>query len=220
MSAPFNFPREYGKLGNWPGTINANQAQVLLMQALGNKQNAKFVELGFDGGRTTIVLNWAASQLDATIDCVSVVDPESILWFNRACMLHRMDRGKVRSHVDLAPFACNMLVINASVSPSLPAIKQWYDAMDLGGAVVTFNGDLGLGEKILGNHGMAVYIKPGPKIIDKVLDNVVSEFSKPKLVALDNGSALHGGGSDRKRDRKRNGTDPEVHAPVVASEGS
>ena len=221
MSAPFNFPHEYGKLGNWPGSINANQAQTLLMQASNQNQGAKFVELGFDGGRTTIVLNWAASQLDASIDCVSVVDNESIIWFNRARILHRMNREKVTAHVNPSPFACDLLVINAGVSPMIHATNDWYEAMPIGGIIVALGaGELGLGEKVLSNQGVSIYIKPGPKLIDKVIDNVVNEFSKPKLVAVDNGTAFHGGGGSRKRFRKGDGADSEIHEAVVANEGS
>ena len=221
MSAPFNFPKEYGRMGNWPGSINANQAQALFMQALNQKPNARFVELGFDGGRTTIVLNWAASQLDAAIDSVSVADPESIIWFNRALTLHRMNREKVKAHVELKPFACDMLVINPGVSIDLPAIDDWYALMPPGGTVVVFNNDnFARGEKILNALGIAVYIKPTVKVMDRIIGNVVNEFSKEKSMAMDNVTALHGGSGSRKRLRKGDGTDSEVHAPVVANEGS
>ena len=222
MSAPFNFPREFGKMGNWPGSIDANQAQILLVQALNMKPKAKFVELGFDGGRTTIVLNWAAQQLEATIDCVSNGDNDGLLWFNRACVLHRLNREAVKLHGKLAPFACDLLAVNPEASLDQSTIKSWYAAMPSGGIVVSFGGvnDLGIPNRTVGVPGVSVYVKPGATVMDKVINHVVGELSKPKLVAVDNGAALHGGSGSAKRLRKGNGADPEVHAPVVANEGS
>lgn len=222
MSAPFDFPREYGKLGNWPGSINFTQAQTLLVNAVNLKRGAKFVELEFDGGRTTVVLNWAAKQLDATIDCVAAPDNDSVLWFNRALVLHGMNRGKAQLRANVTPFACDLLVVNAGSLQKKALVNDWYAAMPSGGTMIAF-GDaaaLDFPNKTLAVPGVAVFVKPGKAVMDKVIDHVVSEFSKPKLMAVDNGTPLRSGGGSGKRIRKGDGADPEVHAPVVANEGS
>lgn len=228
MSKPFHLPSEFGKLGNWLGSLNFNQAQTILIEASQRPQGAKFVELGFDGGRSTVVLNWAASQVGASIDVVSVTDPEASLWFKRAVLLFKMDRKLVVGHMDLAPKPCDLLLINPGVARVLPAVFDWLRLVDLGGVVISVGEPLGAPEggfkRVVQQPGLEVYHREQntERIINRAIDSVVKEFSKKGDGPLDNNqrAKLHGLRGGKKRDGEGNGADTKVHAPVEPDQGS
>lgn len=232
MSAPFHFPTEYGRMGNWPGSIGPNQAQALLIEAVTHKAGAKFVELGFDGGRTTIALNWAIRDLaDAHLFVAPVMNDETGLWFRRAQILHRMDSEKVTGHETLEPFSADLIVMN----PAMPFAHRWVELAPAGASIAIIGkerGDATGMQEVLSQPGITIWKKlAGPShAIERAISSVVDEFSenKPgggfegKTVLLDSNhrAKIHSLRRGKERPRDGDSADTKVHAPVDADQGS
>lgn len=225
MSAPFHFPTEYGKVGNWPGSLGPMEAQALLLEAMTHKPGAKFVELGFDGGRTTIALNWAARDLGAQIFCLPVGQDESGLWFKRASILFSMDREKVTAHEALAPFAADLIVMN----PNQPVAQDWIDLAPVGASIVALGARkinaTGAIKETLSQPFITIFkkIAEPTRAIDRAIATVVDHFSENKTARpLDNNqrAKIHSLRRDKKRSSDGNGTDTQVHEAVAANKGS
>ena len=189
MGAPFHFPTEYGKLGNWPGSLGAVQAQTLLMEAVTHGRDERFVELGFDGGRTTIVLSWAAREVGARVDSTAVRHDETGLWFRRAHVVFKMSE-RVQGHEALAPFPADLIVINPSVPISLNEVGEWLRLANNGASIVRIGpddvGELGTFKRTITSPGVNVWKKlTDGGAMERAIENVVSEFSENKRVHLD-----------------------------------
>ncbi len=221
MSAPFHFPSEYGRIGNWPGSIGPNQAQALFVEAMTHKKGAKFVELGFDGGRTTVVLNWAARDIeDSHIYCLAVANDETGLWFRRTQILHKL---KASGHESLEPFACDMLVLNSSASLAMPVVNDWLRATASGAVVVRLGNHEEIGKDFtesLRAPGVTIWRKNAvipSHVFNKAIDNVVASIKSVDKNPNFKVRSLH---KRDERHRNTDGTGAELHAPVDADQGS
>ncbi len=94
MVLDVDFPTLHGKVGNWPGDINPQCAEVIYNTALSFKDKgnaAIFVDMGTGPGRSTIFLASAAQQIGAKVYAIDDwLEPASRLWFDRAMRLFRM----------------------------------------------------------------------------------------------------------------------------------
>jgi len=219
MSAPFHFPSEYGKIGNWPGSLGPNQAQALFMEAVTHKKGAIFVELGFDGGRTTIVLNWAAREIeDAKIFSASVKQDETGLWFRRAQVVFKMACAVGQEL--LKPFPADMLVMN----PSMPFDHEWIDIAPVGASIIRIGEAppaVNALKEIVRAPGITIWHKlVEPKhVINRAIDTVVSEFTASSPMDKNTRAKIHSLRDRKERPRNRDGTDTELHDPVAADQG-
>lgn len=223
MNQPFNFPIEYGKIGNWPGTINHLQAQFLYSYGVQCKPGARFVEVGFDGGRTTIALGWAAYEIGATIEPIDVAPGAMRFWLNRAVSLFRI---KLAS----SPAPSDLIVINAGAPISDSLLKSLHP-----GAVVIKLGSAGESpsREFIELHRtqgqVVVWQKTNEaQIVNAAIDKVVGDVSAV-AEAVENirpsGHVMDAGGSpkvrslrgDKERNRDRGGADTPLDAQVVGS---
>lgn len=218
MSAPFDFQKAYGKLGNWPGSIGVLAAQTVYMFASQCAPNSKFVEVGFDGGRTTIALNWAASVLDAKI--IVGVGPEGTGWLNKAIQLYKM-HGRV-SMVQQVPGDADLYVFNARA-----AIDNKDVEMIKPNAIIIKIGTVNLNDARLSlisqSPEVTVWQRTGQDlIVNKAIDSVVNEIGGEKIVALDahRSAELHSGSKNPKRHRGGGSADNKVHAIVDANKAA
>lgn len=108
---PFDFPKAWGKLGNWPGYTNVNAAQTILQKTSELKPDAGIAVLGFDGGRTLIVAGWGARQFSLKVNLIMprAEDPDSELWYYRATRLFDLEKIVTRTEDD-TPRPYDMLV--------------------------------------------------------------------------------------------------------------
>ena len=121
----------WGKLGNWPGQISIIGAQALIQTMSLFKPGAQIVQLGFDGGRATIVAGWAASSNGHKITVVGQPAPDQSteIWYNRAVHLWSMRTFCERSY-ESEPFECDMIIGNRYDE----FIEEWSSYLRIGGA--------------------------------------------------------------------------------------
>jgi len=225
MNPPLNFPVEYGKLGNWPGTINPVQAQVIYSFAARLPKEANIIELGFDGGRTTIVLTWAAREISAIIDVLDVKQGAMRFWFNRVASL--FGRTPIRAHEEVVPlFTAHMIVLNAGVS--IESASRWIRALRPGGFVVKIGqagtpAGLDLIELANVNGQVIAWQKNDTaNIVNRAIDNVVGEMSQGGAVEpldKDRGSKVRSLRGDKERKGNRDGTDSVLDARLARGQG-
>lgn len=134
---PFNFPRMMGKLGNWPGIISVNAAQALLNELRQLPRDAVVGEVGFNGGRTTIIASWAAVENGFKIGVLGQIPHELAPWMRRALALFQLDRVLIGG----LPQGANMtnsfdaLIINAQVKIQ----PEFVDLIRPGGSLVVLH---------------------------------------------------------------------------------
>lgn len=221
MSKPFHFPTEYGKMGQWPGSLGPNEAQAILLHAVNVKPGGKFVELGFDGGRATIVLNWAARDLGASIDVLPVMQDESGLWFQRASILFRFER-RVRAHEKLEPFPADLIVMN----PVVPSAPAWTEIANPGAIVIKVGAFLDKEpvephyKVVLNQPGLVILQNTGAgHVVERAIESVVGEFTKKGPDNGDLRAKIRSLREDKKRPRARDGADSKLHAVMDADKG-
>ena len=212
MNQPFSFPIEYGKIGNWPGTINPMQAQILYSYAVQCKPGARFVEVGFDGGRTTIALGWAAFAIDATIEPIDVAPGAMQFWLNRAMSLF---------HIKLAnsPAPSDLIVVNADAPLPDSLLKSLHP-----GAVVIKLGNAGESpsREFIELHRTQGQITVWQKtneaqIVNAAIDKVVGDMQPERGMDTGGSSKIRSLRGDKERNRDRGGTDSPLDAQVVGS---
>jgi hypothetical protein len=222
MTAPFHFPTEYGKLGNWPGSIGPVEAQTIFIEASKMPAGSQLVELGFDGGRTTVALHWAANIAGAHVTSIGVANDQTGLWFRRAQTAFKFKN--VTGHESLAPMPCDLIVINPSVSMDLPSVRQWVSMLRKDGIVIRIGARENLGpefKELAAMQTLAVYQKlyATGGVIKRAIDNVVADLSAPSVVDKNRGPKVRSirGGKERVRDG--NSSDTAVHDAVEPDKG-
>ena len=129
---PLSFPNLIARLGNWPGVLTVNAAQILLQRISELPEKSLILQLGFDGGRTTIVAGMAAKEYGHTVEVVGMSpdDKMSALWYGRAIKLFDIEKIVTRSNAVNATDS-NMLI----ASDWGPSIGEWIDRLKIGGAL-------------------------------------------------------------------------------------
>ena len=132
MTTPFDFPRMYGKLGNWPGSIGPQAAMVLLQEIAKLPKGSSIIEFRFDGGKTSAVIGWGCKAGGHVGIVTGSPSPDGMseVWFNRLVML--FDLGGIL-HREYAPnpYAADMLVVN----PGYHVTDEWRAALKVGGKI-------------------------------------------------------------------------------------
>lgn len=129
---PFDFQKQWGMLGAWPGILSIVGAQGILQKIASFKPGAKIVQLGFDGGRATIVAGWAAGSNGHRLAVVGQPSPDmqSEVWFNRAIHLWNMRTFCERIY-DCEPFECDMIISNQYEE----FFEEWAEHLRIGGSL-------------------------------------------------------------------------------------
>ena len=129
---PFDFPKTWGKLGNWPGTIGPQSALALLQEIAKLPKGSSIVEFRFDGGRTSAVVGWGckAGGHVGIVTGAPSQDGMSEVWFNRLLMLFELG-GFLHREYAPKPYAASMLVVN----PGYVVPEEWRAALKGGGII-------------------------------------------------------------------------------------
>ena len=129
---PFDFPKTWGKLGNWPGTIGPQAALALLQEIAKLPSGSSVVEFRFDGGRTSAVVGWGckAGGHAGVVTGSPSPDGMSEVWFNRLLMLFDLG-GVLHREYAPRPYAATMLVVN----PGYTVPAEWLAALKDGARI-------------------------------------------------------------------------------------
>lgn len=130
---PFNFPRMMGKLGNWPGVISVHAAQALLAELRHMPRDAIVGEVGFNGGRTTIITSWAAIENGFKIAVLGQIPSDLAPWMRRSLALFQLDRVLLGGLQPSQLF--DALIVNAQV----PVQANFVELLRPGGSLVVLH---------------------------------------------------------------------------------
>ena len=159
MQLDVEFPILHGKVGNWPGDINPQCAEVIYKTALSfeGKPNSVFVDMGAGTGRSTIFLAAAAQQIGAKVYAIdNWQEPSMALWFDRAMRLFRMSAivTPVRDQSQMAP--AEFVVLHSSDDAAIDEI--WEHGVCPGGALMVVGNVKPDAIKQAGEHGMGFHM--------------------------------------------------------------
>ena len=156
---PFDFPKAWGKLGNWPGTINPQSALALLQEISKLPQGSSIVEFRFDGGRTSAVVGWGCKAGGHAGIVTGSPSPDGLseVWFTRLLMLFELG-GVLHREYAPKPYAATMLVVN----PGYTISAEWLSALKPGGKVF-YVGDARCETKEVAPGGDAKTKEPPPE---------------------------------------------------------
>jgi hypothetical protein len=132
--AVFNFAQKWGTLGNWPGSLQPHEARIIMGQCAKLPRNSTLVDLGFDGGRTTIALGWIAQMSGAHVLALGPEIPQidSERWFFKLIALFDL-RRIVKREIECDPFAVDVVVVSPMV---IEIAKEWVHAVKPGGLLI------------------------------------------------------------------------------------
>jgi hypothetical protein len=132
--AVFNFAKNWGKLGDWRGSLSPHEAKMIMGECAKLPRGSTLVDLGFDGGRTTIVLGWIAQMSNSH---VLALGPEirqlnTEVWFQKAVALFSL-RQIVKREFECAPFPIEVIVVSPMV---IEVAEDWIAAIKPGGLLI------------------------------------------------------------------------------------
>ncbi len=132
--AVFNFAKNWGKLGNWPGSLTPHEAKMIMGECAKLPRGSTLVDMGFDGGRTTIVLGWIAQMSSSRVLALGPEIPQlqTERWFQKLTALFSL-RQVVKREFECAPFPIEVIVVSPMV---IEVAEDWIAAIKPGGLLI------------------------------------------------------------------------------------